>query len=153
MGRAEIVKPYVEKTLKEFFNTDQLVVTERGEWPVRHGSALYFVRLIDSDPPAVQIYSPMLEAVQQSDAAFRRINELNSEIRFARMFMVDDKIFVATEVVADTLDKGELANAIMAVANIADGLDVQLKGELGGTIAFDDTPAPQVPDRPAPGYA
>ena len=153
MGRAEIIKPYVEKTLKEFFNTDELVVTDRGEWPVRHGSALYFVRLVDGDPPAVQIYSPMLEGVQQSETVFRRINELNSQIRFARIFMFEDKIFVSTEVVADTLDRGELANAIMAVASISDGLDTQLKDELGGTIAFDDVPAQQVPGGQTPGYA
>jgi len=64
VGRADIVRPYVEKILKQVFEIDELVVDERGEWPFRRGSAIYHVRLFDGNPPLLQVWSPLLTGLR-----------------------------------------------------------------------------------------
>ena len=50
--RVDVVRPYVEKLLKEFFGAETLIVDGDGGWPVRVGSAMSYVRLVDGDPPS-----------------------------------------------------------------------------------------------------
>lgn len=148
MTRAEIVKPYVEKVLKESFGSDQLAVNERGEWPVRQGSAVFLVRLLPTDPPLVQVYSPVLQKVQRTDKLLQEINDINAQIHFARMFWVQDLVVLSTELMADTLDGSELNNAMAGIALMADHYDTQLKGAHGGETAIPEEGSGKEP----PGY-
>ena len=60
-----MIKPYVEKVVAEYLGTPQgdLHVDDDGSIPIRRGSTAYFVRLLDGEPPLVQVYSTMLYEV------------------------------------------------------------------------------------------
>lgn len=141
MSKAAVVRPYVEKLVAEFCETDNLVIDENGDIPVRKGSALYIVRLLDQDPPLVQIYSVLVAGVKQSEKLLERINEINTDSFFGRTFLVDDRVILATELLAETLDKVEMENACLAIGNVADKYDTALKAEFGGETSYEDEPA------------
>jgi hypothetical protein len=152
MARVEVLRPYVEKTVTEFLGLEpgKLVVGDDGTIPVQRGSARYLVKLVDSDPgPTVQVWSILLSDVKASDKLLAKINEINSGIWFGRMFHVDDQVIVATELVAETMDKDELSAACNGIGAIADARDTELHEVYGGTMSFPDDPAP-TPDGETP---
>ena len=146
MARLEMIRPYVEKVLTEYFETDKLIVDEDGDIPCRAGSAWYLIRLLDGDPPIVQMYSPVLSGVTKTPELLEEINTINADIRFARMFWVNDDIMIATELLAETIDKEELENACGAIAGIADHYDDELQKKYGGKRSFEEDPTQQSTD-------
>jgi hypothetical protein len=65
------------------------------------------------------------------------------------MFHTGDQVVVATELVAETLDKEEIAAACNNIGSIADQHDTELHRAFGGKMARDDEPAP-APDGEKP---
>lgn len=136
MRRVDIVQPYVEKILKEVFETDELIVDEGGEWPFRRGTAIYRVRLLEGDPPVLQVWSQLLTGAKKSAKLLETLSDMNAQIHFARVFLVDHMVVAATELVADTLDQQEVVNALSVVSGVADHYDNKLQAEFGGETAF-----------------
>jgi hypothetical protein len=103
---------------------------------IRAGTALVLVRLVDAEPPVVRVFSPLLRAVERSDALLVELNEINAHLSFVRLFWRDDTVFAATEVLAGSLDAETLGNACDAVAELADHYDVRLHEQHGGELAY-----------------
>ena len=138
MARVEQIRPYVEKVLKEYAGTDTLIVDSDGDVPFRAGSAMYYVRMIDQDPPLVSLFARMVEKISKTPELLERLNEMNETIRFGRIFWAAETVIVATELVAETLDKEELENACSAIGSIADHFDTEIQQKFGGEVAFTD---------------
>jgi hypothetical protein len=143
MARIDVLRPYVEKIVAEYLELDgDLVVDDDGTIPIHRGSARYVVRLLDAQPsPIVQVYSSLLSGVKRSSKLLAKLNEINADIWFGRMFHLGDQVIVAVEMVAETLDKEELAAACDAIGAIADARDTELHDAFGGSMAFTDEPA------------
>jgi hypothetical protein len=170
--KADVIRPFVEKTVKELIGAQELFVEPDGTIPVRTGSTVTYIRLLDADPPTLQVFSPMLTGLSSSPELIARLNELNGQIRFARMFFVDDRVVVAAELPAETLDPEEIRTAMDAVSATADRFDEELAAAFGGQVHFVDEPTggtdaqpgsslpppppgdggPAEPDGPASGY-
>ena len=132
------VRARVEALLADLLGADELIVDDDGDVPVRWGSAIFYVRVIDGEPSIVRIFSPMLQGVKASKRLFRAINDINSQVVTGRMFWLDNDILVCAEIVGDHLDRAELEHACHAVATISDAFDDELQREHGGTRAFED---------------
>jgi hypothetical protein len=143
MARIDVLRPYVEKIVAEYLELEgDLVVDDDGSIPIHRGSARYVVRLLDAQlGPIVQVYSSLLSGVKQSSKLLAKLNEINADIWFGRMFHMEDQVIVAVEMVAETLDKEELAAACDAIGAIADARDTELHDAFGGSMAFADEPA------------
>jgi Putative bacterial sensory transduction regulator len=144
IARIEVLRPYVEKIVAQFLEIEpaKLVVGDDGTIPVSRGSARYIVRLLDAEPgPIVQVYSCLLTGNKSSPKLLAKINEINASIWFGRMFHADDQVVLAAEMVAETLDKEEVAAACNNIGAIADARDTELKAEFGGSMSFADEPA------------
>lgn len=164
MARLDIIKPYVEKAVAEYIGTpaDELMINEDGSIPIRRGSTAYYVRLLDGAPPMVQVYATMLYEVPKSPELLDRLNEINAETMFARAFWAGDQVVVATELVADSIDKDQIANACGVVGTVSDHFDDELRMKFGGRTIFpNDDPAgpggqpgvaPEDEDETMPGY-
>jgi len=146
--RAEIVWPYVEQVLKEFLGVEKIEVADDGAIPVRAGTAGVFVRLTDGDHPRLLVYSPMLHAVKKTPELLDKLNELNVLIRFAKCFWQEEQVILATELLAESLDKESIDNALAVVMAAADHFDDELKATFGSETAFPDDEKPQ---KEAPG--
>jgi hypothetical protein len=143
--KAQVIRPFVESTLKELLGLEQLQVEADGTIPIRRGSTAVFVRLPDEEPPTLHIFSPMLQGVSASPTLFERLNEINAGMRFARVFLVEDKVIVATELRAETLDKEEVATAVDVVSGAADHFDDLLHTEFGGQVLYKEEEPPSAP--------
>ena len=133
-----MLRPYVEKVLSEYLGADHLIADHDGDYPVQHGSALYYVRLVDEKPPVVRIFSWMLHDVECTPDLLEALNEVNKSVSFVRLFWSDGDVVVATELLAETLDPEELAKGCDTVAQVADRYDNRLKERFGGNIQFDE---------------
>ncbi len=140
MARLDVIRPYVEKAVAEYIGTkpDELTVNSDGSIPIRRGSTAYYVRLLDGSPPMVQVYSTILYEVPKTPELLDRLNEINAETMFARAFWTGDQIVVATELVADSIDKEQIENACGVVGSVADHYDDELGTTFGGKRIFNE---------------
>ena len=106
---------------------EQLRMDADGDIPIRWGSALYYVRLLDKSPTLVQIFCVVLRNVASSHELLEEINIINEGIVSARMF----------------------CHACWSVGSLADWADTELHEQFGGEMVFpDDAPEDKnaVPD-------
>jgi len=127
----------VEKLLCEILESKQLVFDGDGDVPIRWGSALFYVRVLDGTPPLVRVFSPMLRDVKSSRKLLVAINEINAQIVSGRVFVLGTDVMVATEIVASHLDRPELEHAVNAIGTIADTFDDDLQLVFGGHRGLD----------------
>jgi hypothetical protein len=153
MARLEMIRPYVEKSISEYLGIEppgKLIVNDDGTIPVKVGSAVYYIRLIDGDPAVLQVYSIVLEEIDQSQALLEALNAVNRDNFFAKVFWLDDKrVIAATEIVAETADKEEIATACNSIAWVSDHYDTELNKQFGGKMQYADEPAADAGDAPA----
>src|ERR1044071_4465385 len=116
MADTEKLRHHLEDMLKDHLAVSELVTDAEGDYPVRAGSAKYYVRLDDEvDPPVVRIYAHILVGVQASAKLYETLNAVNGHITFGRMFHQGEAVFAATELVAESMDPGELAQSCESI--------------------------------------
>jgi hypothetical protein len=138
MANSEDLRSRVETMLKEHVGVDELVTDAEGDYPVRSGSAKYYVRLNDDDPASVTVYAHVLVGVTASPKLYETLNAVNGFIRFGRMFHQGDAVLASVELLAGTLDPEELATACRSIADLADHYDDLFQREFGGRREFED---------------
>lgn len=142
-GRAaEELRPLVEKALMRWLRLPELVRDEDGDYPVRLGSALLFVRLADGVPPVVRIFAAILREVPESPALLAALNQVNARIRFGRTFWASGNVYVSGEVSAAGVTGEQLRVVCTELANLADHLDDGFHGRFGGAVMFETQPGP-----------
>lgn len=137
---AEELRPLVERALEGWLGLDELVRDTDGDYPVRIGSAVMFVQLLDGVPPVVRIFSPILHDVDASPTLFEALNEINARIRFGRVLWAGHQVVVAMELTAADLTETQVVVACTQLGNLADHLDDGLHGRFGGATAFASRP-------------
>lgn len=126
--------------LAQVLDKDELITDDDGEWPVRAGSAIVIVRVVEGLPPALQLYSPVLRGVATTADLFDALNEINGRIRYGRVFVANHVVVVAMELPAVDLTATHIAFACAQLGNLADHMDDTLRGRFGGEVAFDPNP-------------
>jgi hypothetical protein len=151
--RAEVVRPFVEEAIAGYLGIDRdaLEVWDDGTIPIRAGSTAVSVRLVDApgDRSILQVLAPLGHGMHGSPALFERLNEVNAGLTFARVFWVDDEIFLAMELLAESLDRQQIGHAVSLVSLAADHWDDVLVHEFGGETPFPADP-PEDPASDAP---
>ena len=157
MTRLEVIRPFVEQTVKEFLGVDQLQVTDDGTIPIRVGSTGVNVRLMqtrDEGEPLLQVFAPILHGISRTPELLEKLNEMNTNFTSARAFWVNDQVLISMEIPAETLDKQQVGYACSLISFAADYWDDVLKGQFGGEIAFNESAAapaaPEAPPDPSP---
>jgi hypothetical protein len=140
-------RAYVQALARETLrlaDDEELTVEANGDIPIRLGSSLYRISILDQDPPLVRVWSRILQDVEGSRELLEEINDLNRGIVSARVFFTreDDaptgRVVAATEIPAETMDLGDLAHACSAIASLADWVDTTLMIRFGGRTTFVD---------------
>ncbi len=136
--RADMVRAYVESLLERLIGQTQVTPDADGDYPVRYNGCLYFVRLLGDSDPIVQVFSVAVAEVKATAALHKELNNINSNIRFARVFWVRDQVLVESELVGEGLEPVDFTNACRAVATITDQIGPLLVEKFGGKTAFAD---------------
>ena len=140
MTERDALRAHVEQIVSEYLGVgrDFLEVDPDGDIPVRVGSALYFVSLLDRDPVLVRVWSIVLDDVKTSDELLAELNDINANIVAARVFLLGDRVIAAAELRADTLDPDELAFACDSIGALSDWIDTTMVVRFGGKTRFND---------------
>jgi Putative bacterial sensory transduction regulator len=134
---AELI-PLVERAVKGFLGTDEIVRDKDGDIPIRQGSALLFVRTIDGVPPVVRVFSLVLHSVESSPPLLEALNEINAKIMFGRVMWGSDRVMVSAEVPAIGISAEQIAFVCLQIGALADHLDDELGDRFGGRKRFDE---------------
>ena len=138
MTRSEVVRPFIEKTLTEWLDGEELRRDEKGEFLFRRGSAEICVRVDETHQTTISVYSLILKNVKKSARLLEALNAINAEIDFARVFWLQTAVVLMTELLASSVDAEQLRTACELVARLADDLDTRLKKKFGGKTTFAD---------------
>src|SRR5437588_13069101 len=139
MDPREGLRPHVEQIVRAYLGLepgDELTVDTDGDIPVRTGSAMYYVSLLDRDPVLVRIWSIVLEEIDLTPDLLEELNDINASIVAARVFHTERRIVAASELRADTLDAAELAFACDSIGALAHWIDNPAQTRFGGETHF-----------------
>jgi len=144
--RADMLTAYVETLLERLIGATKVTPDPDGDYPVRYRDALYYVRVVGNVNPVVQVFSVAVSDVKPTAALFKELNTINSQIKFARAFWVQNQVLVESEMVGEGVEPADFDNACEAVAIVSDHFGPLLAERFGGKTAFADEktdPAPE----------
>ena len=106
-----------------------------GDVEVGFGSAVVYVR-VHEKPRYVSLFSPVLSNVEPGPQVSERLGELNSRLRYGRLFWVDGTVMAAIDLFATPLVVEHVVQACRILGEMTDELDEGLQAQLGGRTAF-----------------
>ena len=133
------LRPLVEQVVRQFLGVAELEVDQDGDIPIRAGSAMLFVRPVDSVPPVVSIFSPVLSGVERSPDLLEALNQINDRLTFGRVFWHGGVVVAMTELLAIRMSAEQIAFACLHLGALVDQLDDELHDRFGG-LRYNDEP-------------
>ncbi len=136
MAYVDMVRSHVERLLQDEFELCRVKRDADGDYPLRCGSAVYFVRVMDADPVVVNVFSAAVSGVKRSAKLLEEINSVNSRAVFGRAYWLHGTVFVEHTLLATSLDRETLGRACSAVGTIADDVGPMIALVYGGVTAL-----------------
>ena len=104
---------------------------------MRVNTSGFIVEIVDFEPTLVRMWSPVVVGIPMSIGLLEMLNGLNANGLGLRIFLTDNQVILATELVAETLDARELHFACHLLASAAERLGPELVALYGGETLFD----------------
>ncbi|MEV5001761.1 T3SS (YopN, CesT) and YbjN peptide-binding chaperone 1 [Nocardioides sp. LML1-1-1.1] len=140
----DMVDAYVERLLEQFTGNEDLSKDDQGGYPFRFGRSGYTVRVVGTDErPAVRVWSVALHDVEQTPELLGMLNEINQRLLHARVYWAESSVVFEDAVAGLALNKGTLESSLTDVAEASSFFGPQLKEKFGGSLTFEDEPAPE----------
>jgi hypothetical protein len=130
--------------LEQIFDPPVDPPNEAGDWYFSYGSAGLIVSILqreDEEFPVVLVASPILSDTQKTPQLLDALNDMNSGLHFGRAYWSNGYVWVAANMIAETLDREELAHALNVIGHWSDTVDEAFAQGFGGVLPF----APQQP--------
>jgi hypothetical protein len=137
MDRSALVRSHVETLLETVTGKPQVKPDADGDYAVRFQNAVYFVRILGTEHPVVQVFAVAVDGADPRPELYQVLNDLNARLTFARTFAADRKVVIASELLGESLDADELGSACAAVARAADHFGPLLANQFGGELPFE----------------
>jgi hypothetical protein len=128
------VRDLLERLTGERPNPDQ-----DGDLPVQFEGARFFVRVVGSTDPWVQVFSVAVAEVEPTPDLMNRLNEINGDLRFARAFHVAGQVLIETEIWADDVNPANFHHACRNVAGATDLYGTGIREDFGGLTPFEES--------------
>ena len=106
-----------------------------GDYAIRVGSTMVFVR-IPADAREVIAFAAVVHDVSGRSRAAEVLNDLNSESRWVRFWLLRDKVFVSMSALAQPFVPAHFRQVVHEVASVADSIDDHLAATLQGRTTF-----------------
>jgi hypothetical protein len=135
MAKREMVVQYVDSLLKRLTGNSELRRDPDGDWPFNLQSSLMFVRVTAEDQPTIRVWGVAAKAVPAGEKLFQFLNDINQQVQFSRAFWGNDgAVFIATELVGESIDVEELDTALRRVASGTELFGPKIVEACGGTL-------------------
>lgn len=108
-----------------------------GDLPVRFNGAQFFVRIVGTTNPWVQVFSVAVTGLDPSPELFLELNDINAKMRFARAFFVNGQVLIESEIWSDDVNPSNFHHACANIADATDAFTPVLTSH-GGRPMFDD---------------
>ena len=108
-----------------------------GDLPIEFGGASFFVRIDGPTDPVVQIFSVVLAELDGNSELHSALNEINTRLRFARAFHVQQQVLIEAEIWGSDLNLSNFQHACRNVAMASDAHGNALLKTFGGTPRFE----------------
>lgn len=110
-----------------------------GDIPVVLDGAEFYVRVAGVSDPWVQVFSIALADVEPTLELMARLNDINTQLRFARAFHVQEQVLIEAEIWAEDVNPANFHHACRNVANATDAYAEALREAFGGRPAFEES--------------
>ena len=131
---AEMVTAYIETLIERLTGVKKAEPDADGDYPIRYRSALYYVRVVGSRMPVVQVFSVAVDGTQFTDALARDLNAINAQLHFCRIFWVLDQVLVESEHLGPTITAADFDESAFNVAEATDAFAKGLADSHGGRL-------------------
>jgi hypothetical protein len=145
----ESVLEQVKQLVAEKLEVASAFVDDDGDVPISTNSAQFFIRVHD-DAPVVSVFGALAWGFGYPPGVEEMVNEINGEIRFARVHFDGKGVLLTTEVLAQHFDPEDLWDRLLAMFGMAETYAPRLQDRFGGQIPFG--PALPAKKQPAGGY-
>jgi hypothetical protein len=126
---------------------DSLPVDQDGDFGIRSGSAMVFVR-VREQPPLVEVFSPVLTEIPENQRLYQRLSELTHRMPLGRLYWAGNTVWAGVPVFGRDFQPSHLMLAVEVMTGLADELDDRLVSEFGGRRFFSDAETEPVPAAP-----
>lgn len=141
MAPIAMIRAYVEKIVLEMLGGEgPLHIDDDGSIPVRRGSALFYVDVVDrgENPALVRVWSIVLRNAAGGRSLLKALNDINARILQARVYLSDGDVIMSTELLAETVTLENLSYAADAIGSLADRFDDELQESFSGVRSFEE---------------
>jgi len=130
---------WLEQVLGKALGVEKLERGPGGEFLFRHGSSLSLVRAIVEHPPRIEILAPIVRDPERSAALFEGLNEINRQLRFAKLILTPaNEVVLAADLLAWSLTEREVLYMLDLALRAADEFDTKIRARFGGHTAFQE---------------
>jgi hypothetical protein len=136
--RPDVAYVYV-RDLLERLTGERPDADQDGDLPVQFDGALFYVRVVGNTDPWVQVFSIAVADLEPTPDLMVRINEINTELRFARAFHVAGQVLIETEIWADDVNPANFHHACRNVAGATDAYSPGIRDTFGGKPLFEES--------------
>jgi hypothetical protein len=130
----------VDVALTPFFGTEP-EHDEDDDIPVVSGSALVFVRVLES-MPAIELFSALVHGITDRDRAAFEVAVLNRDETFLKFVLVDDAVMAYLHLPAYPFAPEHLRTMLSVMSQSVDTLDDDLAPRVGGHRTFENGSVP-----------
>ena len=140
MSQADVIQSHLEVLMSKHLETDELQVEDDGEIPVACSSGRFVARVKDYHhrEPHIEVYSIMVEDVELDPGLLEALNELNRRVSHLRVFWLESRVIVATELVGSSAEQSDIDCLCNEMGNFVHREGPKLAKTFGGTVAFPD---------------
>ncbi len=137
MGYEEMAHSHVQRLLREGMGLDELVQDREGDYPFRHGTAMYYLSVVHGGH-MVKIWSYCVFGLKATAPVLREINAANARLVHCRMFLCGSTLEVEAFLPIELLVPGYLVAVCAEVGETADSIGQLMAAVHGGSVCFDD---------------
>jgi hypothetical protein len=131
------IRSHVEVLLQREWDVCRVAVDCDGDFPFRRGTAACYVSVLDTDPPMVRAFAHAAYGLKPTLKVLRELNEIQRRSLSARVELRNDVVVVSQTISPLGLDQPVLAQAMDAVATLADDIGSLLALMFDGRTPFD----------------
>ena len=131
----------LEELLCRFLGVETIEADEDGDYPISspEGRDLWVRLVVDANPISVQVFSVLATHVDPHPGLFEELNSINANAAHIKVLWASGAVMAEVDLVAESLDLAELANALQVVRHTAERYHDILSAYFGAATSEPET--------------